>query len=430
MKEVRSDGDAGDDAEEIAAQFRQECRILADLSHPGLPRIIDSWSEGSCHYLVMELVKGQTLQEILDARGGRLSFAEVFPWACDTLSILAYLHGQAPPIVFRDLKPANLMITPEGRVKMIDFGIARHFSPFKTQDTFVLGTPGFAAPEQYGKHQTDPRADLFSWAATFHYVLTGNDPEEAAFRFPPLHAFAPEVPRHFSDLLAKCLAYEPEKRPLTATHVLAAVEEEMRRSAGSPPARPSQTPPLSDRAVVFVALLGAVLLGMATRWLSPAPAAGSLAAGLVLAGALLLAFVLTPDLRCLLRHWWSSDVRSRAGVVASLGLLVALLAVPLPGGTATPATLLSECETNQRTLGVSCEMYAFENHGDLPASLDTLRPRYYAELPACPTASSHAYAYVRGQGAGGYTVSCTGSHAAAGVPAGFPQYSLATGIVK
>lgn len=429
VKEVRSAADGADDAAEIAAQFQQECRILTGLNHPGLPKIVDAWSEGNGHFLVMELVEGQTLQQHLEARGGRLPFVEVCPWACQALGILAYLHQQAPPIVFRDLKPSNLMVTPSGRVKLIDFGIARQFSPFKTQDTFVLGTPGFAAPEQYGTRQTDPRADIFSWAATFHYVLTGKDPELAAFRFPPAHELAADVPPHFSNLLSGCLAHEPEKRPFTAAQMLALLDEATNSTvvSGQPaPSGPRQPPVLADPSVVRVTVVGTLLMGIVARALSPSPAAGSLVGGLVLAGTVVAVFAFTPSLRPLLERAWTSGTRGRRGVVALLAGLVLLLAMPIPGS----GPGLSQCQTAVRTLGVTCEMYALENHGTLPPSLEALRPRYYETLPTCPAATGRAYAYTRGQEPSGYTLSCTGSHSGAGVLEGFPQYTFAKGIVK
>jgi len=142
--------------------FRQEAQMLANLNHPGLTSVTDFIPEAGNWYLVMDYVEGETLQERLKrARGGRLSLDEVLNITRQLCDVLEYLHRQSPSVVFRDLKPGNVMLTPQGEVKLIDFGIARFFKPGQTRDTVNLGTPGYAAPEQYGGlGQSDPRADV------------------------------------------------------------------------------------------------------------------------------------------------------------------------------------------------------------------------------------------------------------------------------
>ena len=107
-------------------------------------------------------------------------------------TVLHYLHSQQPPIIFRDLKPANIIRAPTGQIYLIDFGIARYFKPGQPKDTMALGSPGYAAPEQYGKAQTTPRADLYSLGAVLHQLLTTRDPSEAPFRFTPLRPKNPQ----------------------------------------------------------------------------------------------------------------------------------------------------------------------------------------------------------------------------------------------
>src|SRR5437763_5963833 len=101
-------------------------------------------------------------------------------------SVLEYLHTRQPPVIFRDLKPANVMLTTSGRVDLIDFGIARHFKPGRAKDTMPFGSPGYAAPEQYGKAQTTPRTDIYSLGVILHQLLTGDDPSLTPFCFAPL----------------------------------------------------------------------------------------------------------------------------------------------------------------------------------------------------------------------------------------------------
>src|SRR5205823_7485733 len=113
----------------------------------------------------------------------RLLLSEVLNIGIQLCTVLHYLHSQQPAIVFRDLKPANIMRTSTGQLYLIDFGIARYFKPGQAKDTVALGSPGYAAPEQYGKAQTTPRADIYSLGAVLHQLLTTRDPSEAPFRF-------------------------------------------------------------------------------------------------------------------------------------------------------------------------------------------------------------------------------------------------------
>jgi tRNA A-37 threonylcarbamoyl transferase component Bud32 len=197
IKEMSQDGLSPAEEAEALDAFRAEADILQRLRHPNLPRVWERFSEGARHYLVMEFVEGETLEQRQQAAGRALPEAEVLRWAAQLCSVLTYLHAQRPPIIFRDLKPANVMLTPRGEIKLIDFGIARVFHPGRLHDTQVLGTPGFAPPEQYGKTQTDPRADLYALGVTLYQLLTGYDPGSTPFSLPPAHtrnsALAPHV---------------------------------------------------------------------------------------------------------------------------------------------------------------------------------------------------------------------------------------------
>jgi hypothetical protein len=194
IKEMSQDGLAPDEEAEALEAFHAEAAMLQRLRHRNLPRVIEYFSESTRHYLVMEFVEGQTLEQRQQAAGGKaLPEAEVLGWAAQLCDVLTYLHTQRPPIIFRDLKPANIMLTPQGQIKLIDFGIARVFHPGRIKDTQVLGTPGYAPPEQYGKAQTDPRADLYALGVTLYQLLTGYDPASTPFTLPPAHSRNPSL---------------------------------------------------------------------------------------------------------------------------------------------------------------------------------------------------------------------------------------------
>jgi serine/threonine protein kinase len=195
--------------------FRQEAAMLATLSHPGLTTVTDFFFEGTNWYLVMDYVQGETLKDRLKRAGRKLPLAEALDIAHQLCDVLIYLHTQDPPVVFRDLKPDNVMLTPAGEVKLIDFGIARFFKPGQSQDTINLGTPGYAAPEQYGgRGQSDPRTDVYSLGALLHQMLTGYDPTAAStpFPLPPPGSLASELPQHIKDAIHRAVQLQPELR--------------------------------------------------------------------------------------------------------------------------------------------------------------------------------------------------------------------------
>jgi serine/threonine protein kinase len=182
---------------EATTAFQREVSVLSHLDHPNLPRFYEYFQNPGQWYLVMDFVSGETLEEYQSKTPNRrLLLSEVFAIGIQLCRVLDYLHAQHPPIVFRDLKPANIMRAPTGQLYLIDFGIARYFKPGQAKDTVALGSLGYAAPEQYGKAQTTPRADIYSLGAVLHQLLTASDPSEAPFRFLPLR---PKSPQSLSD---------------------------------------------------------------------------------------------------------------------------------------------------------------------------------------------------------------------------------------
>ena len=188
IKEICVRGLTSRELMEATEAFQREADLLAQLTHAGLPRLYEQGCTSEQWYLVMDFLEGETLEEYQSRIANKhLPLSEVFTIGIQICDILEHLHMHQPPIVFRDLKPANIIRSPEGRVYIIDFGIARFFKPGQVKDTIALGSVGYAAPEQYGRMQTTPRADIYALGAVLHQLLTGKDPSEAPLRFVPLH---------------------------------------------------------------------------------------------------------------------------------------------------------------------------------------------------------------------------------------------------
>lgn len=212
LKEVMGNRAAFNDHSEFLLSFRNEARILMSLSHPGIPGIIDFFISGGRGYLVMERVEGLTLEEIAENNKKPLREEEVIRWGlciCDTLH---YLHTHDPAIIFRDLKPSNVMLTMDERVILIDFGIARFHIPGKHSDTVPLGTPGYSPPEQYGRDQTTPASDLYALGTTIYYLLTLQDMASFQFKFPPVRTLNAQISPLLEKVLARCLEINPACR--------------------------------------------------------------------------------------------------------------------------------------------------------------------------------------------------------------------------
>jgi serine/threonine-protein kinase len=215
VKVLLDAGRTPQDRQEAAGWFMREAQILSGLRHPLIPDIRDYFSEGGRHYLVMEFVDGQTLEEVLAARGGPgLPVREVLRWGRQLCEVLHYLHSQQPPLIFRDLKPDNIMLDRAGALKLIDFGIARSVLPGQTGHTIytTIGTPGYSPPEQY-QGLAEPRSDVYALGATLHHLLSGRDPRQyPPCTYPPLGALVKDIDPRVEAVVTRTLKFRVADR--------------------------------------------------------------------------------------------------------------------------------------------------------------------------------------------------------------------------
>mgnify|MGYP000128091775 CR=1 FL=1 len=219
LKQLRLEDIPTSEQKVATEMFAREGLILKQLHHQALPKLIDCGTPtNEAPYIVMERVTGQPLDEVLDKRSTPLRLEEALPIALQLTHLLHALHSQKPPIIYRDLKPSNLILSDSGMIRLIDFGIARFRSTGSLKDTQELGTPGYCAPEQY-RGYSSAQSDLYSLGVVIYYMLTFKDPQSSNFNFPRLDTIIPGVPSPLTDLLTSCLNIDINKRPRSAQEV-------------------------------------------------------------------------------------------------------------------------------------------------------------------------------------------------------------------
>lgn len=216
---------ANDKNNEVVVQsLLVEANLMKRLDHPSLPRIVDIIDNGKTIYVIMDYIEGESLDKILLANGAQPQEL-VIEWAKQLCDVLRYLHSQTPPIIYRDMKPANVMLKPEGNLKLIDFGIAREYKQHNMEDTVSLGTRGYAAPEQFGgMGQTDARTDIYCLGVTLYHLVTGQNPAEPPYEMYPIRQWNPALSSGLEYIIQKCTQLNPDDRYQDCNELMYALE--------------------------------------------------------------------------------------------------------------------------------------------------------------------------------------------------------------
>lgn len=210
--------------EVVVASAMAEANMMKKLDYPSLPRIVDIIEKENVIYVVMDYIEGETLSSVLSKEGAQPQEV-VIEWAKELCRVLDYLHTQNPPIIYRDMKPANIMLQPNGNIKLIDFGIAREYKEQNLADTVSLGTKGYAAPEQFGgKGQTDARTDVYCLGVTLYHLLTGQNPCEPPYEIYPIRYWNPQLSSGLEAIIQKCTQLNPEDRYQSCAELLYALD--------------------------------------------------------------------------------------------------------------------------------------------------------------------------------------------------------------
>lgn len=222
IKEVRKDGVS--DFEVVKQNLVAETDILKKLNHRHLPSIIDVIDMEESFLIVMDYIEGITLKQVLEREGVQPQ-DRVVEWAKQICDVLGYLHSRKPPIVYRDMKPSNVMLKPDGNITVFDFGTAREYKSGNSEDTTCLGTKGYAAPEQYGgRGQTDARTDIYCLGATLYHLLTGHNPSQPPYEMRPIRQWNPNLSSGLERIILKCTAANPNDRYQTCAELMYALD--------------------------------------------------------------------------------------------------------------------------------------------------------------------------------------------------------------
>lgn len=222
IKEVRKDGMQS--FEVVKQNLVAETDLLKKLNHPHLPSIIDVIDCDDTFLIVMDYIEGNPLSKALETSGAQ-NQDDVIEWVKQLCDVLGYLHSRKPPIIYRDMKPSNVMLKPDGNVMLIDFGTAREFKYSSVADTTCLGTQGYAAPEQFGGHgQTDARTDIYCLGATMYHLVTGHNPATPPYEMYPIRQWNPMLSSGLEEIILKCTQRNPEDRYQSCAELLYALD--------------------------------------------------------------------------------------------------------------------------------------------------------------------------------------------------------------
>lgn len=201
-----------------------ELRLQEKLYHPALPHLWETWDENGYTYVAMDYVEGIPLDALLRERGA-ISEEQAVDLAKQLCKALVYLHGFHPPVIYRDMKPGNVILQKDGKVKLVDFGATRQLQTNRRHDTKPLGTPGYAAPEQYGRRpRSDERTDVYGLGVTLYQMLTGHDPSEPPYQICDIRDWKKDFSPVLSGIVRKCTERKPWKRYQSCEALLKALE--------------------------------------------------------------------------------------------------------------------------------------------------------------------------------------------------------------
>ncbi|MEQ8168298.1 MAG: serine/threonine-protein kinase [Candidatus Eremiobacterota bacterium] len=437
--------------------FFREAEFMAKFSHPGLPNMYGVFSHDGREYLTMDYIEGKTLEEIINSSKEPVEVQQAITWTIKIAEILDYLHNAFhAPVVYRDLKPSNIIITPGGWPKLVDFGIARYYNPDKDTDTFKYGSPGYAAPEQYkGRGQSTPLSDIYGLGVILHQMLTKHDPTLKLFNFPPVTDLNFSVSKELEAIVKRAMELDPLKRYISMNEF----KEQLERYTGiykkDGTEEDIKKPNNFARAGILMAILTifspyvvAIILNIAEnisrnfsgplqifmrKCLNTGPVI------IILLPVTGLIFSIIGSRKAKYDRSISQEPALTAIVFNLLAIMVVCLlgAVFVPGFFAARAQgQLASCESNIKNLAAALEMYATDNRGYYPPALSYLTydkngGPYIKHIYTCPVYLT-GYKYVYATSPDNFTICCEYNNAhrnALREDGSWPQYTPGRGLI-
>ncbi|MEQ8189934.1 MAG: serine/threonine-protein kinase [Candidatus Eremiobacterota bacterium] len=465
VKELFFTPQAGIEPSAAKEIFFREAEFMAKFDHEGIPGMYGVFSHDGKDYIAMDYIEGKTLEEIINTSEGPIEEDYAIKWTVEIASILDYLHNSFhQPVVYRDLKPSNIIITPEGKPKLVDFGIARYYNPDKNTDTFNYGSPGYAAPEQYkGRGQSTPQSDIFGLGVILFQMLTKYDPSLKPFTFPPMKSLNNNISAILEGIIRRAIQLEPLKRYISIREFSEALMKYSGTSSSYEDEKkwkliPNTLAITGKRlawATVMVPLLSWLIMIFCSVFINSATGRFEFIIN-ILSGIAIIAI-------------WTCPVAglcfSIAGAIASrkninisyepvneaigcnvilAGFLLFIILIIYPGfRNARETGKLAACESNIKNIATALEMYHTDNKELYPDSLEKILAKtdtgisYIKHIPECPNrkksifpskTEAPSYGYIVSGDHKNFTIWCMGSHRHY-LQAGFPRYAPGQGLI-
>ena len=388
VKELMFSKEASLNPEDAKEIFFREAEFMAKFDHPGIPKIYGVFSQDKRDYLAMDYIEGKTLEEVISSSEGPVDTYLAVKWTASLCKILYYLHNCfKAPIVYRDLKPSNIIITSEDEVKLVDFGIARYYNPDKNTDTFSYGSPGYAAPEQYkGRGQSSPQTDVFALGVILFQMLTKYDPTLKPFTFPSMRDKNPSVSEELERVVKRAIELDHMKRYISIDEFRENLEKVVGRpfsqegTSSSGYSKSYKPPAEKPGKLAFITSAVGYLMPFIGLW-APTFLISSfnlpLDVGFVfqIVFALFIAWSISMIYLIVRRRPFPGTVTGMVAFWVIFGLPWMCLGTGHIAYTQT--RLLAACESNMKNLATALEIYATDYDGDYPTTLDKLlEPAY------------------------------------------------------
>ncbi|MEQ8222454.1 MAG: serine/threonine-protein kinase [Candidatus Eremiobacterota bacterium] len=461
LKELNFSQEACLDISTAKEIFHREAEFMVKINHPGVPKMYGVFSQDGRDYLAMDYIEGKTLEEIINSSRKPVEENKAITWTIQIAEIIDYLHNSfQKPLVYRDLKPSNIIIKPDGKPVLVDFGIARYYNPDKDSDTFNYGTPGYAAPEQYkGKEQSTPQSDIFGLGVILFQLVTKYDPSLKPLQFPSIKGLNPLISEKLEGIIFRSIQLDPLKRYISVmefketlekykgTHIYPAIREEHEYVPGWYK-KAKRLAILSLLSPFIIFFIRGVLQGTHILYLEDSYLVGLIL--LLICPVSGIAVSISGIRKTMERKMDFSEYFSKSIGYNIIAFIIGISFYSCMSHnlhlSAIDGMFLS-CDSNLIKIATAQEAYATDNMGLYPSTLSRLLEKnkdkgpYINKIPICAKNMPHylinfrnknysqPYQYKVSEDFRNFTIWCTCNHIDCGIEQGYPQYTPGKGLI-